>query len=261
MTHVREWNEDDRQRLSVVAEHLAAASRVLAITGAGLSADSGLPTYRGIGGLYEQRTTDHDMPIEAALSGEVFVRQPETTWHYLRELGAAACGAQPNAGHYALSAFDSGARQVCVLTQNVDGLHRAAGSRNVVEIHGNMESLVCTQCRYRRHPVDYARLPRLPTCPECFAPLRPPVVLFGEMLPEDALRALRRELTQGFDLVLCIGTSGLFPYITEPVHVAGGQGVPVVEINPGESAVSDAVDVRLARPAAETLAALRARLP
>ncbi|WP_435099689.1 NAD-dependent protein deacylase [Arhodomonas sp. AD133] len=261
MTHERVWDADDRQRLTMVAEQLTAASRVLAITGAGLSADSGLPTYRGIGGLYEQRSTDHGMPIEAALSGEVFVRQPETTWQYLRELGAAARGARPNAGHYALSAFETGGREVCVLTQNVDGLHRAAGSRKVVEIHGNMQSLVCTQCRYRRSPVDYAELPPLPSCPECFAPLRPPVVLFGEMLPDDALRELRRELTRGFDLVLCIGTSGLFPYITEPVHVAGGQGIPVVEINPGVSAVSDAVDIRLARPAAETLAALQARLP
>ncbi len=239
--------------MDALAHALLGARRVLAITGAGLSADSGLPTYRGIGGLYEGGETDEGMPVEAALSGEVFARNPEITWRYLAALGRAGSSARPNAGHRALAAIEADGREVCVLTQNVDGLHRAAGSRWVLEIHGRMDALLCTACSHREAPVDYSALQVPPRCPACGAVLRPPVVLFGEMLPDEAIAELRAALKVGFDLVLSIGTSSLFPYIVEPLRLAAAEGVPTAEINPDQTPVSTLVDYRIPSPAAEVL--------
>jgi NAD-dependent deacetylase len=147
-----------------------------------------------------------------------------------------------------------------VLTQNVDGFHGDSGSKNVIEIHGNLRHLRCTRCDHAETVRDYAHLDLPPRCPRCEAILRPEVVLFGEMLPPGALRALEQELRRGFDLVLSIGTSSLFPYIAQPVILARMQGVPTVEINPGVTPVSDACDYRVRAGAVATLEALLAAI-
>jgi len=142
------------------------------------------------------------------------------------------------------------------LTQNVDGLHRAAGSLNLIEIHGDVHHLQCTRCAWTDRVDDYADIAPLPECPDCGSVVRPRVVLFGEMLPDDAIAALYRELGRGFDLVFSVGTSALFPYIAGPVFQAAQMGIPTVEVNPGRSEVSDVVRWRLECGAAAAFGAL-----
>jgi NAD-dependent deacetylase len=147
-----------------------------------------------------------------------------------------------------------------VLTQNVDGFHRAAGSKNVIEIHGDIHDLECRACGWERRVTSYAELPLPPPCPRCAAVIRPRVVLFGEVLPDAAVAALARELRQGFDVVVSIGTTSVFPYIAGPVVAASRIRIPTVEINPGESEVSSFVSHRLRARAAPALAAIRRAL-
>lgn len=236
------------------AEILASASRVLFVTGAGISADSGLPTYRGIGGLYN-RETDDGVPIEVALSGDMFERNPALTWKYIRQIEEACRGASHNAAHTTIAQMES-RYDVCTLTQNVDGFHRRAGSTNVIDIHGDIHDLVCTACPYRQTVDDYTGLEELPGCPECHSVIRPDVVLFGEMLPQAKVLRLGAELERGFDAVFSIGTTSVFPYIAQPVVDAQLRGVPTVEINPGVTEVSDLVDVKLPARAVEACPAI-----
>lgn len=246
--------------LETVAGHLARARRVLFITGAGISADSGLPTYRGIGGLYNDAVTDDGLCIEDALSGEIFSQRPDITWKYLAHIEENCRGAEPNGAHRAIARLEERLPGVLVLTQNVDGLHRRAGSRNLIEIHGDLHRLACTVCGWRTTVESLAGWPIPPTCPECGAVVRPEVVLFGEALPMAAMARFYNELDAGFDLVFSIGTSSVFPYITEPVVWAARAGIPTVEINPVRTVLSDIVEYRLPLGAAAAMEALLARL-
>lgn len=241
--------------------HLREAANVLFITGAGISADSGLPTYRGIGGLYDAVATEEGIPIEVALSGEMMKRQPALTWKYIHQIESACRGATYNRAHAFLAHAETRFERVWVLTQNVDGLHRRAGSRQLIDIHGDVHDLYCTQCLYYRETVDdFSELDPCPRCPDCSGVVRPDVVLFGELLPMHKVTRLQLELSRGFDAVFSIGTSSLFPYISGPVVAAHQRGVPTVEINPAETMVSELVDVRLAMGAAEACDILWKRL-
>jgi NAD-dependent deacetylase len=250
------------RELERVITHLARARSALFITGAGISAESGVPTYRGIGGLYNDQNAEGDMPIEVVLSGSTFRRNPELTWKHLHRIENACRGARFNRAHELLAAMEGCFERCWVLTQNVDGFHRAAGSRNVIDIHGDIHELRCTQCSFRESVADYTHLTPCPTCPQCKAVLRPDVVLFEEMLPHEKSVILDREARRGFDVVFSIGTSSLFPYITAPVVMAATRGGATVEINPGRTSVSEFVDVRLetgAVAACEALWAARDR--
>lgn len=246
----------DRQQhetVEAVARILRNCRSILFITGAGISADSGVPTYRGIGGLYDVEVTEEGLPIEEILSGPMFYSNPELTWKYLGRIAEAARGASFNRAHEVIVEMERQFPRVWTLTQNVDGFHRLAGSRNVIEIHGNMHSLTCTQCAFQQLVEDDSTLVIPPHCPDCNAIMRPNVVLFGEMLPLEALDQLGRELDTGFDAVFSIGTSSVFPYIQEPFVAARRMGVPAIEINPSETSVSDFADYRLAMGAAEAM--------
>jgi NAD-dependent deacetylase len=256
MTTPADAPRPDPALVAEVVGLLRASRSVLFITGAGLSADSGLPTYRGVGGLYEGRETDEGLPVEAALSGDMFAARPALTWKYLREVERAGRHAVPNRGHAVIAAAEAHFERVWVLTQNVDGFHRRAGSRNVIDIHGDLHRLCCTRCEYAKEVADYAGLAELPTCPECRAVVRPDVVLFGERLPARQLADYQRETGQGFDLVFSVGTTSVFPYISAPVLDAYHLRRPSVEINPGETDVSEFATVRLRSRAAATLDAI-----
>ena len=252
---------DNRSSIfSEVAGELARAKRVLAITGAGISADSGLPTYRGIGGLYESDLTEDAVPIEEALSGEMMRRRPEVTWKYIHQIESSCRDKKHNAAHEALAALQSRYQRFTVLTQNIDGFHRAAGSRDLIEIHGCVQELYCVDCGSERRVPDYAGLEIPPSCAHCRGLVRPRVVLFGEMLPEDAVDRLYAVLEEGVDLVLSIGTTSVFPYIAGPVLQAARMGLPTVEINPGTTEVSHLVRYRIRERAAEALPELVSRL-
>lgn len=246
----------DPQAVDRVVEILLRSRSVLLITGAGISADSGLPTYRGIGGLYNCDHPEEGIPIEEILSGHMMRTRPELTWKYLSAVEQAARGATFNRAHAVIAEMESCFDRVCTLTQNIDGLHRRAGSTNVLEIHGNLHGLSCTACSFRIAVEDYGRLTIPPCCPECRAVLRPDVVLFGEMLPAETLAVFAEEMNSGFDAVLSIGTTSVFPYIAGPIELARRRGWPTVEINPGESRVSHLVDVRLSMGAAAAMDAI-----
>jgi NAD-dependent deacetylase len=252
-------NPADLQTVDQIAGHLLRCRSVLFVTGAGMSADSGLPTYRGVGGLYDQGETVEGFAIEEMLSGEMFRRRPEWTWKYLRQVEGACRGAAFNRGHAVIAEMESHFPRVWTLTQNVDGFHRSAGSRNVIAIHGELQTIRCTGCARRETVADYSGLGELPTCPDCSAVLRPDVVLFGEMLPEAGLRTLKAELREGFDIVFSVGTSSVFPYISFPVELARQRDRPAVEINPGTTPVSALVTHRLALTASVALEAIWAR--
>lgn len=250
----------ESRTLDAVAAVIGAADSILFITGAGISADSGLPTYRGIGGLYHERLTEDGLTIEDALSGQMMAVRPDIAWKYIAEIEANCRCAHPNAAHRFIAALERIKPDVIVLTQNVDGLHSLAGSRNLIEIHGTIHRLRCTECPHARTVPDFFGLDIPPACPICGGVLRPDVVLFGEMLPEREILRLEAVLTGGVDLVVSIGTTSFFPYIAGPVWWALENGIPTVEINPGETELSHAVQHRLAMGAVSAFAAIEERL-
>lgn len=222
--------------------------RLLFITGAGISVDSGLPTYRGVAGLYDNANTEDGIPIENALSGSMFRRRPEITWKYLMQIANACKGKSCNRGHVIISELQEQFEETWVLTQNIDGFHRDAGSRNVIEIHGTMRRLRCTSCTHvvQTSVVDNQHIP--PIC-QCGESMRPDVVLFDEMLPDEAVQTLQTELNKGFDAIFVVGTSALFPYIANPIYLARQTDCVTVEINPGQTELSHVVDFKLSTEA------------
>ncbi|MCB9796321.1 MAG: NAD-dependent protein deacylase [Alphaproteobacteria bacterium] len=248
--------------LATAAQWFEEAERALIITGAGVSADSGLPTYRGIGGLYN-RPTDEGMPIEEALSGRTFRRDPALSWKYMAQIGRATAGAQPNEAHRVIAALESRVPELIVLTQNVDGLHRAAGSSHVIEIHGGLGRLFCTECGAEHPTPDFRKADDIelpPRCARCGGVVRPDVVLFGETLPDAAVKALSKAMSKPFDLTVIVGTTAVFPYIAEPVLHAARRGERTLEINPGRSEVSEAVALKLDMGAAEAFRGIAAHM-
>lgn len=232
------------EHLSRVASAICQARRVLVITGAGISADSGLPTYRGFGGLYnDDQPTAEGIPIEDALSGEMMARSPAITWKYLAQIEKNCRGASPNIAHHVVARLQD-IVPTTVLTQNIDGFHRAAGSRDLIEIHGDLFRLQCVQCSYTATVDDYSHLTELPPpCPHCEAYLRPAVVLFGEALPRPAIARLEEVLDEGYDVVFSIGTTSVFPYIAQPFALAREFGALAIEINPATTQVSHFADI------------------
>jgi NAD-dependent deacetylase len=253
-------NRHQEETLNAIVRILSKARSVLFITGAGVSADSGVPTYRGIGGLYNVDTTEEGYAIEECLSAEMFAREPQLTWKYLAQIGKAAQGAQFNRAHEVMALMEGHFHRVWTLTQNVDGFHKAAGSKNLIEVHGNMNSFSCTRCSWTEVVGDFEKLPIPPLCPECEQLIRPDVVLFGEMLMGPAVDEMQRQVETGFEVVFSIGTSSVFPYIQAPVHAANRVGNVTVEINPCETTLSHVVDYRLDMGAAEAMDQIWKRL-
>jgi NAD-dependent deacetylase len=258
ISKVTQNKSDIVQVIKAVATAIDQAKRILFITGAGISADSGLPTYRGVGGLYQDQATEEGICIEEALSGSMFARRPDITWKYLWQIGSACHGARFNRAHEIIALLQRRKPNTVVLTQNIDGLHRAAGTTHLIEVHGHAFDLYCTQCEAEFLAADlianYEVKPALPPrCPTCGGLVRPDVVLFGERLPAKAVRGLAELSAQRLDLVIAIGTSSSFPYIVRPIIEAGYRGAPTIEINPDETSVSDLVTYRLRLPAAEAM--------
>lgn len=245
--------EPDNSTIDTLVRILKKSRSVLFITGAGVSAESGIPTYRGIGGLYNVDTTEDGVPIEEALSSLMLAENPALTWKYLAQIGMAVQGARYNRAHEVIAAMESHFLRFLTLTQNVDGFHRSAGSKNLIEAHGNMHSLSCTRCKYKVAIDQFDGIELPPKCPLCGAIIRPDVVLFGELIDGPGIELLQQELDKGFDIVFSVGTTSVFPYIQAPVYLAKSAGCPTVEINPSETTVSYLVDYRLALPAAVAL--------
>jgi NAD-dependent deacetylase len=246
----------DHSKIKEIASLLKKSKNILFITGSGISADSGLPTYRGIGGLYESDDTEDGMSIEDALSGEMLRTRPEITWKYLSQIEKRCREASYNKAHKVLAEMEGHFERVWVLTQNIDGFHQAAGSKNVIDVHGDMHDIVCTSCDWTKRVADYNGLKIPPLCPNCGTIARPGVVFFGEMLQPDKVRIMDRELSQIFDVYFSIGTTSVFPYIRGPMVMAEHLGKPTIEINPGRTDISDIADIKLPMRASEALEAI-----
>lgn len=250
------------QVVQQVAKLLKQAKRVLFITGAGISADSGLPTYRGISGLYNSGLTEEGIPVEDAISGAMLEKNPKLCWKYLNQIHSACIGKTFNAAHEFIAQVEAEKPGTCVLTQNIDGFHLAAGSRNVIEIHGHLRSLHCNLCDsdWKFTDPELQFDDGVPRCAECISRMRPNVVLFGEKLQDDQVRRYREEMEEGFDMVFSIGTTSIFPYISGPVFEANARLRPTVEINPGRTGVTDHVYFKFECGAVEAFDAIKKAL-
>jgi NAD-dependent deacetylase len=227
-------------------ETLRDAGRVVALTGSGISAESGLPTFREAQtGLWER----YD-PQQLA-TPEAFARYPRLVWEWYEWRRKLVTGAEPNAGHKALAELERRVPSFTLVTQNVDGLHKRAGSRFVIELHGNILRSKCSrEDRVVEPEVQDEPVP--PLCPRCGAFLRPDVVWFGEMLPFGAFEAAS-EAARGCDVFLSIGTSSLvYPAAALP-NEALESGATLVEINPNPTALTPHADYALRGNAGEVL--------
>ncbi len=226
---------DDKVRK--VRERLADSHKVVALTGAGVSAESGVPTFRGKDGLWRQyRAMDLATP-------EAFERDPKLVWEFYNWRRGLLGSVRPNAGHLALVDLERKAKEFTLVTQNIDGLHQMAGSRNIIELHGNIWHVRCSGCgqvqRDERIP-----LPDLPVCPLCRSLLRPHVVWFGEMLDEQILQSAFEAILSS-QIMFVIGASGT----VEPAASMGGyakrRGAFVVEINLEPTPYSEVFDLSI----------------
>ncbi|HSC88981.1 MAG TPA: Sir2 family NAD-dependent protein deacetylase [Polyangiaceae bacterium] len=203
--------------------------RVVVLTGAGISVASGLPTYRGSGGLWDAES------VEKYVTARAVARDPAGVWEFFGKLRKAIAAAQPNPGHLALAAAERALGPdgtVLVVTQNVDGLHGRAGSRDVVEYHGSAWRSRCTACSYARVEADLGSLEeQVPACPQCGAPLRPDIVFFEEDIPVDAAWRVKMALRE-CDLFLAVGTSGAVWPAADFVRSADYVGARTVFVGP-----------------------------
>lgn len=224
-------------RISEVRERLARARRATVLTGAGISADSGVPTFRGTDGLWR------NFRAEDLATPEAFERDPILVWEWYNWRRELIATKRPNEAHEALAALEQQIPDFWLITQNVDGLHRAAGSTKLSEIHGNIWKVRCTGCGAiaENHEIPIKLLPH---CVTCGGLLRPHIVWFGESLaPEDINRSYAA--LDGCDLLLIVGTSGLVYPAASFAPIAKAAGAFVVEINLDPTPNSPLVDVSL----------------
>lgn len=232
-----------------VRSRFAVARRVAVLTGAGISAESGVPTFRGGGGtsIWEWR----GRPVTELSSAEMLAADPKLVWEWFDHRRGLVKDVRPNAGHAALARWEKRFPTFTLATQNIDGLHAAAGSRALIELHGNLNRgrcLACgAACELPPHPLQ--ALP--PRC-ACGAALRPDVVLFGEMLPEGAYERAE-EAAESCDLFFVVGTSAVvYPAANLP-RAARAAGAFVVEVNPEETELTARVDATILGKAGEVL--------
>ena len=248
---------DDRKKFVKVSDNLEFGDALLFITGAGISSDSGLPTYRGVNGLYENKTLEEGYQVEDILSIDVFSSNPGLTWKYLHLLEKASRDKKPNLAHLVIKELEK-YFSVTVLTQNVDLLHQKARSKSIIPIHGTMEEIKCIVCGFKVKVSDYSLLEDLPKCRECTGLLRPGVVFFGESLDPQKIADLESRLNdKKLKAIFTIGTTSSFSYITAPIFFARSRGIATVEINPDTTIISSAVDFKIEASAAKAMKILR----
>ncbi|MEN3038283.1 MAG: NAD-dependent deacylase [Candidatus Kryptonium sp.] len=204
-------------------QKLKNAKSVVVLTGAGISAESGVPTFRGQEGLWKK------FKPEELATFDAFIRNPELVWEWYNYRRKLILEVKPNPGHYALVELENILPNFTLITQNVDNLHRRAGSKNVIELHGNIERNYCIKCGKRYDDVNLAIEMKSPKC-DCGGLIRPDVVWFGEMLPIDAWDKAE-ESASNCDVFFSVGTSGVvYPAASLP-QIAKRSGAYTVEIN------------------------------
>jgi NAD-dependent deacetylase len=247
--------DDLEDQMDRATSALRSASEVAVLSGAGISAESGVATFRGAGGLWEGHR------IEEVATPQAFEREPELVWRFYNLRRAALSTVRPNPGHRALAVLEDHytSDRFTVVTQNIDGLHRAAGSRNVLELHGNLARVRCTGCGLIEDR-GLLPLPDMPRCSSCGSLLRPDVIWFHEMLPEDIWRAACTAVSR-CGCLLVVGTSAIVFPAAGLIDMAHDVGAKVVEVNLEPTAASSRRNViGLYGPSGDLLPRLVSRL-
>ncbi|MCP4641405.1 MAG: NAD-dependent deacylase [bacterium] len=238
-------NQDDAFERAAAA--LRSAKLAIAVTGAGISVESGIPSFRGESGIWKR------YPPEEYASIDAYVGDPVKVWQLWRELAKETADCAPNPGHRALAALEQRGILKTVMTQNIDNLHQEGGSRNVIEYHGNARHLRCLDCGAGM-PLDRDEIGELPPrCPTCRGLMKPDIIMFGELIPQDALMETDR-LAHTCDVVIVVGTSAqVFPAAAIP-HTAKQPGAFITEANIEHTDFTHTItDAFLDGPAGETL--------
>lgn len=232
--------------LDQVAEIIGKSSTGAVLTGAGISAESGVPTFRGPQGLWKKFRPEQLATMEA------FLASPEIVWEWYNWRRELIAKVQPNAGHYALKEMEKFFDSFTIITQNVDNLHRLAGSSQILELHGNIYYNKCADCgRQFEDQIDIDPSD-IPSCDSCGGRIRPDVVWFGEMLTEEIIDQAFVQAEQA-DIFFTIGTSALVQPAASLPLVAKRNGAVLVEINPETTPLSDLADFSFQAPSGEIL--------
>jgi NAD-dependent deacetylase len=221
-------------------ERLLHSTSVTVLTGAGISAESGVPTFRGKDGLWE----NHD--VQKLATPEAFQNNTQLFWKFYNWRRKLLNEIKPNLGHYALVDLEKQFETFTIITQNIDGLHQRAGSHSVFELHGNIKKTYCINCNYRNDSSDQNVLEYedVPKCPECKGLMRPDVVLFGESL-DNKILSKAQETSATSEVFFSIGTSSLVEPAASLPYVAKGNGAYLVEINLAYTPLSATADETL----------------
>ena len=240
--------EHDRRVLEA-RDLIDGARRVVVLTGSGISAESGIPTFRGTGGVWKQ------MRVEDFATPEGFDRDPLGVWNWYAARHEELDEARPNAAHVALAELERRVRRrggsFVLVTQNIDGLHQAAGSEDVLELHGSLRRARCEACPYET-AMSSDRVEAAPACPRCGGRIRPAVVWFGEALPEDVYAAAVEAAGEA-DLFMSVGTSAVVYPAAGLIEWAISAGAKAIEVNLEATPITRRVDVAIHGKAGDVL--------
>jgi NAD-dependent deacetylase len=235
----------------MLRERMRAAQHVLVLTGAGVSAESGVPTFRGGGNTAVWK----GMPFDVISSAGMLQRDLPAVWEWFNYRRNLLAELKPNAAHKTIAAWQDRFADLALVTQNIDGLHQLAGSRDVIELHGNIWRARCFDCDARHNLKDIRADDGIPTCFDCGGNLRPDVVLFGEMLTPGAFERAA-DAAQRCELCFVVGTSAVvYPAASIP-EIARANGAYLVEVNPEFTPLSPICDESLTGNAGEILPAI-----
>jgi len=237
-----------KNNLIKAADIIRKSKNMIALTGAGISVESGIPDFRSAGGLWDK----YDPAIYASISS--FISMPEKVWNMIFEMIELTGNAKPNKGHYALAELEHMNLLKAVITQNIDNLHQEAGSKNVIEYHGNSKHLVCLSCskEYDGSGIDRSGK-KIPHCESCGRILKPSVIFFGEAIPFHALSESQK-FAESADVVLVVGTSAVvYPAAGIP-KIAKRRGAVIIEFNLEETELTEnQTDIFIHGSAGQTL--------
>ena len=214
------------------AEMIFRSKLTLALTGAGVSVESGIPDFRSAGGLWSKYDPSEYATITA------FRQNPERVWNMLRDMDALVSHARPNPAHTGMGEMEKMGFLHCIITQNVDNLHQAGGAKNVIEYHGNSSTLSCLSC-VRTYPAKEKRAEGIPRC-ECKEILKPDVVFFGEAIPPMALTR-SFQLASRAEVLMVVGTSAVVSPANTIPSIAKERGAKIIEINMERTHLTDTV--------------------
>lgn len=236
---------------SSLISKLRTAKSIVFFSGAGISAESGVPTFRGKDGIWNK------LKPEELANFNSFMKNPQMVWEWYNYRKSIVHQSKPNAGHLAIVEFEKYFEEVIVITQNVDNLHRRAGSRVIYELHGNIEKNFCVKCK-KRYDEELEFKDGVPMC-SCGGLIRPDVVWFGEYLPHDQFEASEKAARE-CDIFFIVGTSAVVYPAASLVHVAKSNGAFLVEINIEETEASSIADVSLFGESGKILPAIVEKL-